>query len=702
MRVHSLKSAFWVIFLAFAGLVVLASGATFFSLHAQKQDALVINLAGRQRMLLQQIGRQALRLSLLPDKTAFQQTRRVSNGSDQGLSDQHLAELMEANQLFDQTLVALMQGGETYSLDATPIVLPQTRDKTAQQLLADIQQEWQEVKSQIHKITTLQPGDPGLIAAVNQVQQLIPVLTNRSDLLATRYEHLAETKLNQLRLIQLAYLAATVMVIAWGIWLMRRKVLAPLQEIEYQAGMIAAGSLEQPLQAGGLSEIEQIGVTMETMRQEMLHWQESLEAKVNQRTLELEALAIVSQEITANLHLENVFQSITDKTRQLLGCEVAFLCLHEEDQDSLHLNSASCGQPVRQEDRLANSAAKSGGKTRPLFNPEQEDGILLPVLQRCEGFQCTSASSRITSTNTYPANQVLQGKLVDASRSHNGHSPHCQVLEARYQASHLAAPLVSGGQVFGALCAGSAQENFFNEEDQHLLKRLASVASLALQNARLYSQAERLAVLEERQQVAAEIHDGFIQTVNTIRLLQEQLEVLLSDTSKNSTKLSDILAHMRHASRQAEKEARKALSSLHEELPPAATLQDQLQNLVTEISIPNHPVKFVTRIHLPVMLEWQTTEQVLRIAREAIVNALKHARADLIQLNLDRRDKWLVLQVQDDGAGFPIGENVIADDRVHFGLQVMQARAQRIGAVLEIESQPGFGTRVRLLLPVKA
>lgn len=700
MSVHSLKSAFWVIFSAFAGLVLLASGATFLSLNAHQQDALVINLAGRQRMLLQQITRQLIGLSLLPDETAFLQVSQVTTTSDTSLRDQQLAELLESLQLFEQTLAALLYGGQTYSLDADPILLMKTRDIQARQLLGDIQQDWGQIRPSINLLLTTQPGTTDFTAALDRVQQATFELTEQSDDLVLRFEQIAQSDLNQLRLIQMVYLSLAGIVIVWGVWLMRRKVLIPLHEINHQAKMIAQGRLDQPFQAGGLSEIEQISITMEAMRQEILNWQELLEFKVTLRTQELEVFSTVSQEITANLHLEQVLQSITDKTRQLLRCEVAFLCLHDVEQESLHLNSASCGENFQPNDNHHQLDQDGGNPKMPFFDAGGHAAFSLPVLQRCNISSCTSANSRWTPSSTFPANQVLQGNLVDASWANNGHSPHCQVLEARFQASHMAAPLISGKQVFGALCAGSSQSNFFNDEDRRLLTRLAGVASLALQNARLFRQAEQLAVLEERQHVAAEIHDGFIQTVNTIRLLQEQLDAELSSPTSEPNKISDILSHMRRAAVQAEQEARKALASLHEEPPPALTLQEQLGLLAKEMSLPSQLIGFHSKVNLPLLFNPQTTEQVIRIAREAVANAQKHARAVHIQLNLDLIDDSIQILIQDDGTGFRIGKEPEKDDRSHFGLQVMEARAQRIGAILEIDTLPGSGTRVSLLLPM--
>ncbi len=95
-------------------------------------------------------------------------------------------------------------------------------------------------------------------------------------------------------------------------------------------------------------------------------------------------------------------------------------------------------------------------------------------------------------------------------------------MAAPYRTSHIAAPLKIEQQVIGALCVGSKSQNEFSEEATNALTKLANVAAVALQNARLYNQAERLATSEERQRIAAEMHDGLAQTLSYTKLIVNQ------------------------------------------------------------------------------------------------------------------------------------------------------------------------------------
>ncbi len=123
---------------------------------------------------------------------------------------------------------------------------------------------------------------------------------------------------------------------------------------------------------------------------------------------------------------------------------------------------------------------------------------------------------------------------------------------------------------------------------------------------------------------------------------------------------------------------------------------------MSSLRLPGQSLQFETSVNLPLLVPRQTTEQITRIVKEAISNAQKHARAEAIRVGMFLRDENVILEISDDGIGFDPQAPSYPDERPHFGLEVMQARAQRIGAELEIHSQPGEGTSISLQLPVEA
>jgi signal transduction histidine kinase len=125
-------------------------------------------------------------------------------------------------------------------------------------------------------------------------------------------------------------------------------------------------------------------------------------------------------------------------------------------------------------------------------------------------------------------------------------------------------------------------------------------------------------------------------------------------------------------------------------------LQEQLERLSQDCSIPERVVEWINGLPSPLVLPRKEMEQVLRVAREALFNAKAHSQAAHIVLKLVQRDERVAVIVQDDGVGFDPHHLSHPDGRQHFGLSIMRARAARFDANLEIDSAPGRGTRVTL------
>ena len=134
----------------------------------------------------------------------------------------------------------------------------------------------------------------------------------------------------------------------------------------------------------------------------------------------------------------------------------------------------------------------------------------------------------------------------------------CRMLSDEYRVSHLAAPLRIGDRVIGALCVGSPAQNHFAAESADMLTKLANVAVIALENARLFAQAERVATLEERRRVAAEMHDGLGQTLSYLGLMTDQVVEFLSD-GRGRLRHSNVC--IKHARRSAKPRAMCAARS---------------------------------------------------------------------------------------------------------------------------------------------
>jgi two-component system nitrate/nitrite sensor histidine kinase NarX len=274
----------------------------------------------------------------------------------------------------------------------------------------------------------------------------------------------------------------------------------------------------------------------------------------------------------------------------------------------------------------------------------------------------------------------------------------CGIVDERFRTSHIAAPLRMGERVIGALCVGSPKEGVFSEDAEDLLTRLANSAAIALENARLYAQAERLAILEERQRIAADMHDGLAQTLSYAQL---SVDLASNQIEEGQDGVAvETLRSVERGLKQAVNEIRRAIASLREDFPMQFTLQEQLADLVAEFSKDSGArVTWQSEVKAPLVLDRQDAEQVLRVVGEALSNVRRHAEAEHIQVALDQLTHTTRVIVQDDGVGFNTDAPPDGEGRKHFGISIMQARATRLGGEVAVKSAPGQGTQVTLTWP---
>jgi signal transduction histidine kinase len=269
-------------------------------------------------------------------------------------------------------------------------------------------------------------------------------------------------------------------------------------------------------------------------------------------------------------------------------------------------------------------------------------------------------------------------------------------MEGSQTRSELTLPIMLKGQVFGVLDVQSDRLNAFDEADLAVLQSLAQQAAVAIENARLYQQAQQVAVMEERNRLARDLHDAVTQTLFSASLIAEAVPALWeSDPSEGR----EMLQELRRLSRGALAEMRTLLL----ELRPAALVEASLADLLRQLgeSVTGRTGQPVTvSIDRTCTLPADVHVALYRIAQEALNNVVKHAQAQHVAVSLRctpftarRGNKQAVeveLEVHDDGRGFDPGQ--VSPD--HMGLGIIRERAEAVGADLTIESQPGQGTRV--------
>ena len=279
-----------------------------------------------------------------------------------------------------------------------------------------------------------------------------------------------------------------------------------------------------------------------------------------------------------------------------------------------------------------------------------------------------------------------------------GQEPRYVWMRGSQTRSELAVPIKAKGQVIGVLDAQSDRRNAFDEVDVVVLQALAHQAGTAIENVRLYEQAQQSAVTAERTRLARELHDAVTQTLFSASLLAEALP---QAWERDPGEGRQVVAELRQLSRGALAEMRTLLL----ELRPAALVEADLGDLLRQLAEAASgreglPVEVAVECHCHLPDEVHVA--LYRIAQEALNNVVKHSRADraCVELHCSKcgsitaapMSQIVTLTIGDNGRGFDPGH--VPPERM--GLGIMRERAESVGATLAITSQPGAGAQIKV------
>jgi signal transduction histidine kinase len=260
--------------------------------------------------------------------------------------------------------------------------------------------------------------------------------------------------------------------------------------------------------------------------------------------------------------------------------------------------------------------------------------------------------------------------------------------------SFLGVPIVARNGIVGAFyLTDKIGASEFAADDQRLIEMLAVHAAIAIEKTRLYERSRELSIVEERNRLARELHDSVTQKLFGLTLTAEAAATVV-DRDPEEAK-----ARLRRL-QELTREAMEELRTLIFELRPAALEDEGLA-----AALRKH-VAVLQRVHgnevdLRVVGDAQTSGEgdgdVLRIAQEALQNALRHARARHVDVRMEGANGRLVVAVADDGVGFDPDDASLRARRL--GLTSMEERARALGGRLTIDSRPGEGTTVRVEVP---
>ena len=254
--------------------------------------------------------------------------------------------------------------------------------------------------------------------------------------------------------------------------------------------------------------------------------------------------------------------------------------------------------------------------------------------------------------------------------------------------SFLGVPVSVGGDPFGNLYL-TDKEGGFTDEDIAAVEAISRVAGAAIQTARLQTRLRHMAVVEDRHRIARDLHDSVIQDIFAVGLSLQGLSTRVDEQNVRDQLDSSIDTLDRTVNT-----LRRYVFELREDVMPTTGLDDKVQALVSRMGS-----AYPTKVELSVetLESYPSDDELVLLLTEALSNALRHADADEIAVDVAQEDEDIVVRITDDGIGFDP-----ADIQAGMGLANMRARALGLDGTLELQAEPGQGTTVIARIPIRS
>ena len=376
-------------------------------------------------------------------------------------------------------------------------------------------------------------------------------------------------------------------------------------------------------------------------------------ARAGQATDELAALDTATRGIAGVLDLDRVLQLITDRVRELAHAQYAALGIVDQDFGI---------------ERFITSGINRADRER-IGPPPHGHGLLGAIARE-----------------THP---VRVHDIAHDSRRYGFPQNHPPMH------SLLGVPVGAKGRSIGRLyLTNKLPSGDFTEDDERLVEMFALHAGIAIENARLHEQVQRLAIVEERERIGRDLHDGIIQSIYAVGLSLEDVPDLMADepdvAKARVERAIDSLD-------QSIRDIRNFIFGLRPELLEQAGLVGGLAALADEFRVNSMvDVDLDTASVDEFDLPSEVVAQLLSIAREALSNIARHSRATQGSVQVETRADTLELTISDNGVGFDQSK---PRSPGHQGLVNMSARAASIGGHFEVHSESGVGTRIIVSAP---
>jgi signal transduction histidine kinase len=436
-----------------------------------------------------------------------------------------------------------------------------------------------------------------------------------------------------------------------------RSISQPVENLANTATRIAAGNLEQNAVVIQEDEIGMLAEAFNSMTAQLRTLINNLEQRVTERTralqqraLQLETSSQVSREITSILDIDGLLRRIVE--------------LMSETFDYYNVHIFFLDIEARQLILKATSATA----------PSQYSHISLHE----KSLNCKAILIK----------QAILVNDVTLSDDFLGDESFPDIL------SELVIPLQMSDRLIGTLDVQSREKNAFSAEDLLVLQSLADQIAIAIENARLYERSQQLAVAEERNRLARDLHDSVIQSLYSMMLLAGSWRRL--DPVEKNAQADTFINSINSISNQALKEMRLFI---HELRPLTLEQEGLLGALHLRLDAVEKRAGIEARLTADdlVRLPGKMEEELYRVALEALNNSLKHSGARKINIHIACLKNHIEMRIYDDGCGCDLSQ---AARNGGMGLENMRTRVEKIGGLIHFSSTPGEGMTITVKVNV--
>ena len=377
-----------------------------------------------------------------------------------------------------------------------------------------------------------------------------------------------------------------------------------------------------------------------------------LDLALTRRNVDMGRLNGIATTLTSSLELDEILNKTLGLVMNYMKVEAGEIFLLEEDKTTLRM-VLHRGQ-----------AAEAFWTTN--------------VFQMGEGYPGIVAQTRKPMAGMHLANDM--NFLRDA------------VVQAGFQQT-ASIPLLSGENLMGVMSVVTRGTDPFDERNIQLLTAVGTWAGLAIENARLHANARRLAVLEERDRIGMDLHDGIIQSIYGVGLALEGAQLTLSEDPEAA---KEKIHHAIDGLNQSIRDIRAYILDLRPRQLGNEGLVNGIKRLIAEYRAHTFSeVNFTGPDELKDLPHTQSLT-LFHICQEALANAAKHAKAKKVEVAVWTTGERALLEIRDDGKGFDIEK---MQTSIGHGLANMQTRAHAVGGDIDISSTLEDGTTIMVWVP---